>query len=155
VCVLVLSWEGGGGSGDEGVRELKTKLGTASGVVLERASCSMKSEFLLPLIQANLRHSHAPLDTILNLATNVFPEVPPEAGKKDIVCVEGYPTLSRTTFAYAPPPHPPYPPPSPAPSTMLFSLVVPSSPDETLVFQALLRRAWRRLGVLVVAKALP
>ena len=45
----MLSWEGGGGSGDEGVRELKTKLGTASGVVLERASCSMKSEFLLPL----------------------------------------------------------------------------------------------------------
>jgi hypothetical protein len=90
-------------SGDVEMRELKTKLGNASGVVLERAGGNLRSEFLQPLIQANLRHSHDPLDTILNLATNVFVEVPPEGDKKtEKVCVEGYSTLSRSTFPCVP-----------------------------------------------------
>lgn len=94
---------GAGYSGDVEMREPKTKLGNASGVVLERAGGNLKSEHLLPLIQANLRHSHDPLDTILNLATNVFMDVPPESDKKtEKVCVEGYPTLSRSTFPCVP-----------------------------------------------------
>jgi hypothetical protein len=92
-----------GFSGDVEMREPKTKLGNASGVVLERAGGNLKSEHLLPLIQANLSHSHDPLDTILNLATNVFMELPPEGDKKsEKVCVEGYPTLSRSTFPCVP-----------------------------------------------------